>query len=353
MILRRFACLLLALPLFSPCAARSQKPLPTVRSGAKSIHLDVVVDTKSGQPVTNLTRKDFVILDNKSPRPITSFKVMTPAQEPVEVVFLLDAVNIPYQMVAYARQGLIKFLRAGDAKLAYPTSLAVLTDNGVMIAKGFSTDGNALSNSLAHYSIGLREINRTAQWGGLQRLQICVNSLQELDAYAARLPGRKLLLWISPGWPLISGPQVYLDAMEERETFNQAVALSTSLRKDSVTLYDVNPIGANESLLFADYYQDFLSGATSPGNVQLAALSLQVLSAQSGGLVFESENDIPGMIRRCLLDAQSWYAIRFDPPPADKPNQFHQITVKLDRPGLIVRTRNGYYSNPRTIGSRR
>ena len=157
------------------------------------------------------------------------------------------------------------------------------------------------------------------------------------------------MLWVSPGWPLISGPRVYLDSRDERKAFNEVVSLSTTLRQDRVTLYNINPIGADESLLQADYYQTFLKGATNPGNTQLASLSLQVLSAQSGGLVFESDNDIPGMIRQCLIDAQSWYAISFNPPPADRPNGFHQINVKLNQPSLIVRSRDGYYSNPRIV----
>jgi hypothetical protein len=39
----------------------------------RSIHVNVVVTTASGQPVTDLQEKDFVIFDNNSARPITSF----------------------------------------------------------------------------------------------------------------------------------------------------------------------------------------------------------------------------------------------------------------------------------------
>ena len=52
------------------------------------------------------------------------------------------------------------------------------------------------------------------------------------------------------------------------------------------------------------------------------------------------------MIQNASLDADSWYEISFDPPPADKPNEYHHIEVKLAQPGLVARTRNGYYSNP-------
>jgi hypothetical protein len=71
-----------------------------------------------------------------------------------------------------------------------------------------------------------------------------------------------------------------------------------------------------------------------------------VLSTQSGGLALISNNDVTGMIQECLLDAASWYDITFDPPPADKPNEYHHIEIKVDRPGLVARTFTGYYANP-------
>jgi hypothetical protein len=74
-----------------------------------------------------------------------------------------------------------------------------------------------------------------------------------------------------------------------------------------------------------------------------------VLATQSGGLAIEGDSDVTGNIKRCLNDVQSWYEITFDPLPADKPNEYHHIEIKLDKPGLIARTRTGYYANPRII----
>jgi hypothetical protein len=43
----------------------------------RSIQLNVVVTTKSGQPITDLQQKDFTVYDNSSTRTITSFKAVT------------------------------------------------------------------------------------------------------------------------------------------------------------------------------------------------------------------------------------------------------------------------------------
>ena len=338
--------LLAALP-----AASAQQSLPVISPPGASassgpILLDVVVDTKSGQPVPNLAQQDFTLLDNKSPRPITSFKVVTPAKEPVEVILFIDAVNTPFSMVAYVRDQTEKFLKANEGTLAYPTTFAVLTDDGVHFDNGFSTDGNQLSDSLEHHESGLRQITRSSQWGGIERLDISLKALHQVVDSAAKLPGRKIILWISPGWPLLSGPYINVYSKDQQHIFSEVVSFSSQLRQTKVTLYNINPVGANESLMSADYYQTFLKGLAKPNDAQFGNLGLQVLAYQSGGLTLEGNNDVAAQIERCLTDANSWYEIAFEPPPPDKPNEYHHIEVKVDQPGLVVRTRTGYYANP-------
>jgi VWFA-related protein len=325
---------------------------PAITSSTRSIRLDVVAETKSGQPVNNLEEKDFAVLDNKAARAITSFKIVSSADDPVNVILLIDAVNTPFQTVAYARGGIEKFLKSNEGQLANPTTLAVLTDQGVKAETSFSKDGNALGDDLDRQQIGLREITRNSEWSGMERLQICLKALHQLITFAGALPGRKIVIWISPGWPLVSGPRIYLDSHEEEQIFNDVVDLSTQLRETNLTIYNTNPVGVMESMQQADYYESFLKGVSKLNQVQLGDLSIQVLAAQSGGLVIEGNSDVAGMIQRCLLDAKSWYEIGFDPLPADKPDDYHHIDIKIDKPGVVARTRDGYYANPEAIPTR-
>jgi VWFA-related protein len=348
MTVQRFVCTFMLLGTSGSLATLAQS-FPASAPSSQSMQLDTVVDTKSGQPVTQLTQQNFTILDNKVPRPITSFRAATPADVPVSVIVIMDAVDMPYQMIAYAREGTERFLKSNEGQLADPTSISILTDQGIEIDRSFSTDGNALSDALAHHQIALREITRSSEWSGPDRLQICINALHQLVTFAASLPGRKVVLWISPGWPLVSGPNVDLDSKQERQIFNEVVNLSTQLRLTGLTLYNINPVGVQESLQRADFYQAFLKGISKPDQTQLGDLAIQVLASQSGGLAIESNSDVAGMIQRCLLDAKSWYEIGFDPLPADKPNEYHHIEVKVNQPGLVVRTRDGYYANPTPV----
>ncbi|MGA7339635.1 MAG: VWA domain-containing protein [Terracidiphilus sp.] len=327
-------------------ALAQQVPSPS-GTDDKTIHLNVVVAGKSGSPVSGLTQQDFTLLDNKAPRPITSFKAASAGQEPMETIVLLDAVNARFSTVTYAQAEVQKFLTANGGKLAQPTALAFLTDKGLQADSSFSTDGNALSASLNNHTSGLREINRTAGfWGADERLQISLNAIHQLASVASSLPGRKLVLWISPGWPLLSGPRMDLDTTESRRIFGSIVDFSGLLREANVTLYNINPIGPGESLLNADYYQSFLKGIKDPEQTDLGDLGLQVLAAQSGGLVLLGSSDIAQMLQQCVADAKTWYEIDFPEPPTEKPNEYHQIDVKIDKPGLKARTRTGYYAQP-------
>jgi VWFA-related protein len=348
----KLVCAVLAALFAGSLSAAAQQPLPAVSTPAPSsqqIKLDVVVDTKSGEPVTTLGQRDFTILDNKSQRPITGFKVVTAKQEPVEVIVIIDSVNTPYELVAYVRDQTEKFFKDKEGALAHSTNFAVFTDNGVQIESKFSTNGIALSEALESQQVGLRKINRSSQWGGSDRLNLSVRALHQVADYAATLPGRKIVIWMSPGFPLLSGPGVYLTPKEEQEIFGDVQYFSSTLRQGHVTLYDLNPVGVNESLVRANYYEDFLQGVSRREDAQFADLSIQVLSAQSGGLTLISNNDLAAQIQKCLLDVDSWYEIVFDPSPPDKPNEYHRIEVKLAQPGLVARTRTGYYSNTTAV----
>ncbi len=354
MTVERFVCTLFVVLLAALPGAPAQQQLPTFSLPPHGIRINVVVNAKSGQPVTNLTQQDFTLLDNKTPRPITSFKIVSPAaDQPTRVILLLDAVNMPYQALAYAREGVKKYLKSHEGELPYPTTLAILTDKGAQIVNDFSTDGNALSDLLEHQQIGLREINRDSEWSGVERLQICLTAFHQLASFASTLSGRKAVIWISPGWPLVSGPRINLGTRQEQEIFDDVVSLSNQLRRDDVTLYNTNPWGVGESLDRADYYENFLKAPVKPSDVQLGDLSVQVLAVHTGGLAIESNSDVSGMIDKCLVDLRSWYEITFDPLPADKPNEYHHIEVQLDQRALTARTTDGYYANPQVLEPQR
>jgi VWFA-related protein len=324
----------------------AQQTTPSTPAVTSSISLDVVVTPRSGAPVAGLQQQDFTILDNKSPRPITSFHALGGSQAPIEVILVIDAVNVPYERIAFEREEIDKFLHANGGRLAYPTSIAFFTDQGIQLQQGYSSDGNELSTSVDHYAFGLRDIRRSSQYQASDRFQLSINALGALVGSVAARPDRKMILWVSPGWPLLSGPGVYLDSRQQNQLFATVVGLSTQLRQGNVTLYSIDPIGAAESVGRMFYYQDFVKGIGKPGQVQVGDLSLQVLATQSGGLVLNGSNSTTALLEKCMADAEAYYQLSFDPPRSDHRDEYHHIEVQVAKPGLTARTREGYYLQP-------
>ncbi len=333
------------LPTVVTSAQQDASPPPQPGS---TISLDVVATPKSGgPPFAGLEQKDFTLLDNKTPRPITSFRAVSGSQEPVEVILLIDAVNTDYQTIAYERSQIDAFLRANGGKLAHPVKLAIFGDTGTQIQGSFSIDGNAIATSLDQQTVALRTLRRSAGfYGAEERFDLSMKALSQLAAVEASHPGRKLVLWVSPGWPILSGPAVQIDGKQQQQLFGAIVEASTELREARITLYNVDPLGATESPLRVSYYQQFLKGVAKPSQVSVGNLALQVLAAQSGGLVLNSSNDITALLRQAFADADNWYEISFEAAGAERPNEYHQIQIQVDKPGLAARTRQGYYAQP-------
>jgi VWFA-related protein len=337
---------LVLLSVLSGAVLFAQQNLPPTGATSSRINLDVVVTPKSGPPVANLEQQDFTLFDNRTLQHITSFQARDGSHDPVHVIILIDAVNSTYQNIAWDRGEIGKFLRANGGHLSQPTALALFTDTGTRIQQGFSSDGNELAAALDQFAIGLRNIRRSSQWGASDRFQLSMTALGELITHEGPLPGRKMIFWVSPGWPLLSGPGVHLDGKQQNQLFSNIVGLSTQLRQSRITLYSIDPLGANEGVLRTFYYQDFLKGVSKPGQVSVGNLGLQVLATQTGGLALTSSNDIVFQLQKCYADTEAYYELSFDPAPADRRDEYHNLIVQVAKPGLTARTRTGYYAQP-------
>jgi VWFA-related protein len=340
-----------AFPAFAHQGVIPSVPAPTAPAKVDSrITLAVIANDKSGKPVGGLQQQDFTILDNKQPQKILSFEAVrgrTSGDAGVTIVLVIDAVNTSFIRMGFVRGQIDKFLRQDGGRLAWPVSLAILTDSGLDMQQGASLDGNTLAVYLDQRETGLRSLHRSQGfYGAAERFQLSLRALRQLAEYEGGRPGRKLMIWISPGWPLLSGPRMELSFKDEQNAFNTVVALSTQLRHSRVTLYNVNPLGAAESVGRVFYYEQFLKGVTAPNKVQLGDLALQVVASHSGGRVLNSNSDIAGEIARCARDANAYYVLSFDSLPADGPNDYNAIQVKIAQPQLKAQTLSGYYAQP-------
>ena len=335
----------IALLASTPCMAARQAA--TSASVSNSIQLNVVVSHKNGPPVGGLEQKDFTVIDNKQTQPITSFRAVSGRDSKARVIVVLDAVNIDFERVAYAREEIEKYLRAEGGQLTHPTSFAMLTDDGMKLQEQYSTDGNSIAAAVEANVTGLRTIRRSSQYGAFERYNISIAGFGELVQREVNMPERKIVLFVSPGWPILSGPSIEnaLDSKQQKQLFDTLVNLSTQMQRANITLYTVNPLGQGESTFRASYYEEFLKGISESKKMEPGNLVLQVLSVQSGGRAVDFNNDVSAVLRQCVAEVQTYYEIAFGPAPPDPKNYYHRVEVKLAKPELTARTRMGYYAD--------
>ena len=350
---------LVCLTLFSLPSIAQQTAQQEASATPAPVHhmvLDVVVTDGAKKPVAGLQQQDFIVLDNKKPQKILSFiphgvneAQSAQSDPPAKIILLVDEVNTRFDRVAYERDQIKKFAMQNNGKLPHPVSLAFFTDTGSQLGKGSTQDGRQLLAALDDHESKLRTLRRSEGfYGAVDRFQLSLSTLSSLAAAEAQRPGRKMIVWISPGWAYFSGPnQQYLTRKQEQGLFASIVAVSNELRRARITLYSIDPLGVSDAgSLRVNYYQEFLKPALKSNDVQGGDLALQVLATQTGGLALNSSNDIAAQIDKCVADADAYYTLIFDPPPSEQPNEFHAIDVKIETPGLTARTRNGYYGQP-------
>jgi VWFA-related protein len=338
-----------------PAPSGPAVPLPTPLSDAASadnassaIRLDIVVTDHGGAPVPGLTASDFTVLDNNQPSKILSFHAygpgVQPTDPPVQVIVLFDTVNTDFDAVSYTRQQVENFLRQNGGHLAVPVSLVWLTNTGVEPQGAPTLDGNALATDLAASESRLRTLTRSAgAYGAIERFELSSRALDGIARSEFKIPGRKLLIWAGPGWPMLDGPNINISNKGQQTLFGQIVELSTLLRQAQIDLYSVTQgMPGPDTFL----YESFLKGVKKVNQANIPNLGLKVLAVQSGGLVIAPSNDLAGEIGTCVRDAATYYSLSFQPPPADGPNDYHKVDVHIDKPGLTARTNTGYYDQP-------
>lgn len=331
-----------------------QPPTPTpppVPAAPDQLTISVIVKNKSGVPVAGLPQNEFTLLDGKQPQPIIGFRAVggnNSTDEGSEVVLVVDAVNTSFSRVAFERSQLDKFLKTDNGKLSRPVSIDFLTDSGLNIQNTSTRDGNSLATYLDQHATSLRYLNRSQGfYGAADRAMLSLRALGQLAEFEQGRPGRKFVIWISPGWPLLTGPRIQLTNKQEDSIFQTVVGTSMLLAQARITLYSVDPLGMEDAATFrTSYYEQFLKPLTAPKQAQFGNLGLQVFAIHSGGRVLTSSNDIAKEIANCARDADAFYMLTFRPRPGDGPNDFHPLDVKMAQPELKAETMSGYYAQP-------
>jgi VWFA-related protein len=338
------------------------------------LFLNAQVSSSSGQLVDDVQAGDFTILEDLRPQKITSFQLVRGNSTGIRdrVILVLDGVNNSSGKLKRFRDDIERYLKIGNGLLAHSTSIAFVSERGVQIGAPSTNRatllqelsqiaGNVHSSTCADVTSAIecgmpltRNDNFSRSCDPNARL-VCLNrlfnsSITALTSVAQEQidgRGRVIVIWMGQGWPLLNQPGFIPDVTEVKDAFfRNLVTISNSLAEAQITLdvvgssveLPVDPKHLHESFFF--------HGVTSEGEVTAEGLSLQALAYQSGGLVFRGSKDIAAQIAGCVADLDLYYSLAFDYSPASQFGKYHSLDVKLDKPGITVRTRTLYYAEP-------
>jgi VWFA-related protein len=329
------------------------------------IILNVRVQDDAGKAVVGLQPSDFTLLDNSQEMRIASLREAKGVGAPVppRVMFLLDGVNDTPRELRAIYDGIERFLSSGAGPTELPISLALFTDLRI-IADAPTQDRDRLSSQLASLSplahptgcemgvaqpagFGQTRLNWPSYVNCLNRkFEVSVNQLARLAEEEANKPGRLILVWLGAGWPRLDGVEFAPDTLALKQNFfDYLVELSDALRLGQVTLDEVTAAGPMHKLDSQKSLQR-VEDVTSEKQATATSLSLQALAVAGGGVVLDGPGELAGKIGACMADAESYYVLAFDSHPAENPGEYHSIEIKVNKPGLTVRTTRYYYGEP-------
>jgi VWFA-related protein len=325
-------------------------------SQPQTIHLDVLVKDKTGMPVPGLSQQAFTVLDNGQPQRLASFTPVATRNDPsaVSVLIVMDMINPGYDSVTWGREQLSEYLVQEGGALRHRTSIAAMTQDGLEMMSGSTTDGKALQAEFQKFATDLRPVTQRAGWEGLEQfLHQSLQQFTQILAIEQTRPGRKLVLFITPGWPMLGLWGSEQDLHSVQQDFNILVAMTNAIRDARTTIYRLDPYeigGVHAGPQDPFYYQEFLKPVTDPKKATFPYLGLGVFAVHSGGRVLVTGHDITGEMNDVLHDAGHYYELTYPAPPAAGPNQYHAISVRVNQPGATAQTISGYYADPQLIG---
>jgi VWFA-related protein len=408
--LRRYPCLLsltvcsLALAAFAQQAAQKDVP-PVLRITTHLVLVSVIVQDKSGNPVTDLKKEDFTLLEKGKEQTISTFALESSVALPRTVaalppntftnrleqrveaptsisVILLDGMNTAIQDQTYARENIIKFLeqiQPQDRVAIYTLGRGVIrsvhdfsNDSYTLIAalKRYrgrlsheldASQPNEMDTQLDEAFASLGEANqRVANYYLSDRVINTTRALEAIAGHLARFPGRKNLIWVSASFPISFGmdatPSRYNLSPERRTFYEEAEKAARALSNANVAVYPVDARGLMGAFPSPNVNR---AGAVSgrgvppPLMTTLGSLgsnidTMQLLANATGGKAYYNRNDIDGAVRSAIEDSRVSYVLGYYPTHGKWDGRFVSLNVKVNRPGARVRFRKGYYAGAET-----
>jgi VWFA-related protein len=363
-----------------------------LKQNAELVLTNVVArDTKTGELVRGLTKNDFTVSENGKRQDIVTFDfqsvdMATPLNEatvsglaagangngskaavvarPEElrnhrlIVMFFDLTSMQPEdldrSVKAARDFMTNKMQAADL-----VALVSLGDT-LKVDQDFTADRKALANEVGIYNgtqgqgyagganANTNQVEDTTGYTPDESEYNDLNTDRELFALRAisksleRITEKKSLLYFSGG--------ISRDGIENqaslRSAINAAVRANLAIYSvDTRGLQAISPLGdaSTGSLRGSSAF----NGAALNNNMNSNFASQEVmatLSSDTGGKAFFDSNDFAPAFAQVQRDTSAYYAIGFHSTNPVRDGKYRKLTIKINRPGVKLEYRPGYYA---------
>jgi VWFA-related protein len=387
-----------------PPAAGDQPQPPTFKTGINFVRVDVIITDKNGNTLGDLQPADFEVTEDGKPQKIETFKLVKldggtaaalkeppkeirsdydeeseAAKEDVRLfAIFLDDYHVRRGASMAVREPIAKFIdtQLGPTDMVgimYPLeSLASIrmTRNHDAIVKAIQQFTGRKFEYTPKNQFEEQYANYPAETVEQVRNQVSMTAIRGLITHLGSLKeGRKALILVSEGFSGMLPPQLRNpiatmpgygnpnagnpmagvgDPNEDRAAWLSGLDLDSDLRqiydtanKNNVAIYAVDPRGlaVNEF----DIEQN-VSSQLDRQYLNSTMDSLRVLSDQTDGRAIVNRNDLATAMKQIVRDTSAYYLIGYNSSQTPTDGKFHEIKVRVKRPGAQVRARKGYWA---------
>lgn len=336
---------------------RAQAPQtpPVFRGGVDVVQLDVTVLDEHRQPVRGLTADDFTVVERDAVQPIVSFAAIDLPPRPVDraawvgevapdvttnhqdaqrvVVIVLDDCSVPFDpgvsklARTIAEQTVDRLGPADLASVVYTASRRLgqeFTSDRVrlraaierFVPRGGAPPPSPFSASrTSSGGVPMGNVGGPC-WGFRPVSQAMLNTAESLRGY----PGwRKTVVFVSPLSLRFAADSI--DTTADVSVWGQVF---DAMQEANITVYQFDPRGLEVG---SDVTED-----------------LEMFADATGGRTTRNTNAPETGVAQMFRENSSYYILGIQPVDLVRNGRFRSIEVRVNRPGVTVRTRAGYYA---------
>ena len=377
------------------------------------VNVDVYVTDKQGKRITGLTRGDFRLFEDGREVPITNFYAVedgrpaavlppahprtaedgapapapapatieeVPRDQQLHLVIYVDNFNIRPEHRNRVLDEIGYFvstkLQRGDRAMlvSYDRSLKVrqpFTSDPQLLVRAMEEVARVTGHGVSRDEERRQAFERIAETQSPNAAQayartyaesmqndlsFTVGAIKELIDYLAGLPGRKAILYVSDGIPMVPGQEAF-EALDQKfgggrymsdafgyDFSRRFTELTHAANSNRVSFYTIDAAGLRLYSSFTAEKTAVDASIRVDGTINSNLQSpLRYMADTTGGVSIVNTNNTLPMLERIAEDFESYYSLGFSPAHAGS-GRYHRLEVRLadGRRGLVVRHREGY-----------